>query len=107
MTQTVKVYIADFEGCTGKVSFLLRLARAFKIDTARVVKGEVWKALCERITSVCATGFPVSVRVVGLDDAYANLPKECETLIRILRAAKEANDCFRADAVIGQLKWKI
>ncbi len=107
MTQTVKVYIADFEGCKGKVSFLLRLARAFKIDAARVAKGEVWKALCERITSVCATGLPVSVRVVGLDDAYAALPRECETLIRILRAAKEANDGFKADAVIGQMKWNI
>ena len=107
MRQTVKVYIADFEGCTGRVSFIMRLARAFKIDTSRIVKGEVWKALCERISTVCASGFPVSVRVVGLDDAYTSLPRECETLIRILRAAKDANECFRAEAVIGDLKWKI
>ncbi len=107
MTQTAKVYIADFEGCTGRVSFFLRLARSFRIDTSRVLKGEVWKGLCERISSICAMGTPVSVRVVGLDDVYANLPHECEILIRILRAAKEANNCLKADAVIGQMSWNI
>lgn len=107
MKQTVRVYIANFEGCTGRASFLLRLARAFSIDAARIVKGEVWRALCERIATLGASDIPVRVRVVGLDDAYPALSRECEALLRILRAAGERNECFRAEAVIGDMKWKI
>lgn len=107
MRQTVKVYIANFEGCTGRASFIMRLARAFSIDPSRILKGELWRALCERIAAIGAGDIPVRVRVMGLDDAYPSLSRECETLIRILRAAAEKNECFRADAVIGDMKWKI
>lgn len=107
MNQTVRVYIANFEGCNGRASFLMRLARAFSIDTARIIKGEVWRALCERIAGLGASQIPVRVRVVGLDEAYPSLRRECDTLLRILRAAGEMNEGFRAEAVIGHMKWKI
>ena len=107
MTQTVKVYIANFEGCTSRKSFILRLARAFSIDAARVLKGEVWRALCERVASLGAGHYPVRVRVIGLDDAYPTLSRECEALLRILRAAQDRNDSFRAEALVGDRKWKI
>lgn len=107
MTQTVKVYIANFEGCTNRTSFILRLARAFSIDAGRVLKGEVWRALCERVSSLRSGNYPVRVRVVGLDDAYPTLPRECESLLRILRAAQDNDGTFRAEAVVGERKWKI
>ncbi len=107
MKQTVRVYIANFEGCTGRASFLMRLARAFSIDAVRILKGEMWRALCERIALLGSSGIPVRVRVVGLDDAYPSLSRECEALLRILRAAGENNQAFRAEAVIGDMKWKI
>lgn len=107
MKQTVRVYIADFEGCTTHSGFILRLARAFSIDAARVLKGEVWRALCERVASLAAGDYPVRVRVKGLDDAYPTLSRECESLIRILRAAASKNEAFRAEAMIGDMKWKI
>ena len=105
--QTVKVYIANFEGCTNRTSFILRLARAFSIDAAKVLKGQVWHAFCERIASLGAGAYPVHVRVVGLDDAYRSLPMECESLLRILRAAQEGSTAIRADAIVGDRKWRI
>ncbi len=105
--QTVKVYTANFEGCTSRIGFVFRLARAFSIDAARVLKGEVWRALCERIAALGAGNYPVRVRLVGLDDAYPTLPFECESLLRILRAAESRSDTFSAEAMVGDRKWKI
>lgn len=105
--QTLKVYIVDFAGVNTRVGFFMKLVKSFGIDAANVLKGKVWSAFCARLDMFSAWGVPVCVRVVGLDDAYTAIPKECETLIRILRAAKEANKCFRADVVIGDMKWKI
>ena len=105
--QTLKVYIVDFAGVTTRVGFFMKLVKAFGIDVSNVLKGTVWKAFCGRLDLFSAWGVPVCVRVVGLDDAYSALPGECETLIRILRVAKEQNSCFKADAVIGDMKWKI
>ena len=107
MNQTVKVYIANFEGCTTRAGFILRLARAFSIDMKRILKGEVWRALCERVGSLATGEYPVRVRVMGLDEAYPNLSSECESLIRILRAAQQRNSTFRAEAVVGNMKWKV
>lgn len=107
MNQTVKVYIADFEGCTTRAGFILRLAKAFSIDMKRIIKGEVWSALCERVGSLTLGEYPVRVRVMGLDEAYPNLSKECESLIRILRAAQQRNGAFKAEAIVGNMKWKV
>ena len=107
MKQTVRVYIANFEGCTTRAGFILRMARAFSIDLSRVLKGEVWSALCERVAALAMGNYPVRVKVVGLDEAYPSLSKECESLIRILRAAQSRNEAFRAEAVVGNMKWKI
>lgn len=107
VNQTVKVYIANFEGCTTRAGFILRLARAFSIDMKRILKGEVWRALCERVGALASDEYPVRVRVMGLDEAYPNLSKECESLIRILRAAQNRNSTFRAEAVVGNMKWKV
>ena len=105
--QTVKVYTANFEGCTSRTGFVFRLARAFSIDVARVIKGEVWRALCERIASLGAGNCPVRVRLVGLDDAYPTLSRECESLLRILRTAENSSDTFSAEAIVGERAWKI
>ena len=105
--QTVKVYTANFEGCTSRAGFIFRLARAFSIDVARVIKGEVWRALCERIYVLGAGNSPVRVRLVGLDDAYSALPRECESLLRILRTAENSSDTFSAEAMVGDRTWKI
>ena len=105
--QTVKVYTANFEGCTSRAGFVFRLARAFSIDAARVMKGEVWRALCERITALGAGKYPVRVRLVGLDDAYPSLPCECESLLRILRTAENSSDTFSAEAMVGDRTWRI
>lgn len=105
--QTLKVYIVDFAGVSTRVGFFMKLTKAFGIDVANVLKGTVWSAFCGRLDRFSSWGVPVCVRVMGLDDAYTQLPKECETLIRILRTAKQQNSCFRADAVIGDMKWKI
>ena len=107
MKQSLRVYIVNFEGCTTKMGFLMRLARAFKLDAARIVKGEVWKAFCERLSSLTASDIPVCVRLVGLDDAYTSVPKECEALLRLLRAACSNCGAFRAEAMIGNMKWKV
>ncbi len=107
MNQTVKVYIADFEGCTTRAGFIYRLARAFSIDAKRILKGELWRALCERVGALATGEYPVRVRVMGLDDAYPTLSKECESLIRILRAAQQRNTTFRAEAIVGNMKWKV
>ena len=106
-TQTLKVYIVDFAGVNSRVGFFMKLVISFGIDTAAVLKGKVWSAFCRRLSIFASWGVPVCVRVVGLDDAYTSVPKECETLLRVLRAAKESNKCFKADAVIGDMKWKI
>ncbi len=105
--QTVKVYTANFEGCTSRAGFIFRLARAISIDAARVIKGEVWRALCERIASLGAGNSPVRVRLVGLEDAYPSLTHECESLLRILRTAQSNCDTFSAEAMVGDRSWKI
>ena len=107
MKQTVRVYIANFEGCSTRAGFIFKLARAFSIDMARVLKGEIWSALCEKVALLAMGDYPVHVRVVGLDNAYEKLSNECESLIRILRAASDKSEVFHADAVVGNMKWKI
>lgn len=107
MKQTVRVYIANFEGCNTRAGFVFRLARAFSIDMTRVLKGDIWRALCERIALLAMGDYPVHVRVVGLDDVYEKLSGECESLIRILRAASDKGESFHADAMVGNMKWKI
>ena len=107
MKQTVRVYIANFEGCNTRAGFIFRLARAFSIDMTRVLKGDIWRALCERVAALAMGDYPVHVRVVGLDDAYEKLSGECESFLRILRAAQSKSEAFRADAVVGNIKWKI
>jgi len=107
MKQSLRVYIVNFEGCTTRMGFLMRLARAFKIDTLRVLKGEVWQAFCERISSLGDSDIPVCVRLIGLDEAYTELSRDCDALLRILRAAGSRNTGFRSEAVVGNMKWKV
>ena len=107
MNQTVRVYTVKFDGCNTKFGFLMRLARAFGIDAAKIIKGQVWQAFCEEVNSLAASEMPVCVRLVGLDEAYANVPLECDALLRLLRAANSRCGAFRAEAMVGNMKWKV
>lgn len=106
-SQTVKVYIARFDGCTTRAGFFVRLARAFSLDAACVISGGFWQAVCERVSALSQHPSPVVVRLHGLDAAFAHVPKECEQLIRVLRAASAASEHFCAEAIIGEMKWRI
>ena len=107
INQTLTVYNVNFEGCCTKLGFLMRLARAFRLDTARVVKGQAWQAFRESIAALCADGAPVCVRISGLDDAYTELPVECDALLNLLRGASQRTDSFRAEAYVGKMKWNV
>ena len=107
MKQTVKVYTVKFEGCTTKFGFLMRLARAFGIDAAKLIKGQVWQAFCEKVNSLASAEMPICVRLFGLDEAYESVPTECEALLRLLRAANSRCGAFRAEAMVGNMKWKV
>jgi len=105
--QTVRIYTVKFEGCTTKLGFLMRLARAFGIEAAKLVKGQVWQAFCEEISSLAADELPVCVRLTGIDEAYESLPAECEALLGKLRWANNKCSAFRAEAYVGNMRWKV
>ena len=107
INRTLTVYNVNFEGCCTKLGFLMRLARAFRLDAAKVVKGQVWQAFRENVSALCADGAPVCVRISGLDEAYTELPRECDTLLNILRSAGQRTGSFRAEAFVGNMKWNV
>ena len=85
----------------------MRLARAFGIDAAKIVKGQVWQAFCEEISDLAANEIPACVRLVGIDEAYTNLPAECEARLGKLRSANNICSAFRAEAYVGNMRWKV
>ncbi|MBO5218612.1 MAG: barstar family protein [Clostridia bacterium] len=105
--QTVKVYLINFAGCTTRTGFYARLARTFGLSAAIAFNGKAWETLCQRVAMLARSGYSVRVHLHDLDTIYPTMKTECENLLRILRAAGESGDDFRAEAVIGSAKWRI
>ncbi len=105
--ESFELYITDFSKCKSRRDFILRLTKTFSLDKGRVFKGDFWRALCERISAISDSSYKSHIRLVGLCDPYSSLPIECETLIRLIRNASESSSSLCAEAVIGDMKWKI
>ena len=105
--QTVKVYIINFAGCTTRAGFWARLSRTFGLSAAIAFDGKGWPTLCQRVAMLARSGYSVRVQLHGLEGVYPAMKAECEYLLRVLRAAGESGDDFRAEAVIGTAKWRI
>ena len=78
-----------------------------KDGAAIAFDGKGWPTLCQRVAMLARSGYSVRVQLHGLDGVYPTMKAECENLLRVLRAAGESGDDFRAEAVIGTAKWRI
>jgi len=105
--RTVKVYLVNFRGCSTRAGFFARLARCFGLGASVIWNGSAWRELCRRLSEISNSGYSTRIQLHGLEEVYPRLKNECEALIRILRAAGESAGDLRADAVIGDAKWKI
>ena len=105
--QTVKVYLINFEGCTTRAGFWARIARAFGLGASIIFDGQGWTTLCARMAKLTKCGYSVRIQIRGLEALHPILPNESQNLLRILRAASDHADDLRAEAIIGNAKWKI
>ncbi len=97
----------NFNGCSTRTGFFARLARCFGLSAAVTFNGHAWKAFCERLSLLTRGEYSVRIRLYGMEQIYNVLPKECETMLRILRAAGKHGIDLRSEAVIGNAKWQI
>lgn len=107
MTQPIKTYTADFRGCNSRTGFLLILARAFSVGALNILGGGLWSGICQRILLLAVSDSRVNVKILGLDDVYGNLPRDCERLINLLKKAKSKNGVFNTEVIIGKRGWEI